>query len=91
MKTAKSLGLKKGDFVLTGLGFPGFLSQDAHTATPFIEVFGVAHESGSCYAHSLTKISIDEFITIAASFGHSHLEEVAYSPLLKKALKERRK
>lgn len=54
MKTAKALGLKKGDCVLNG-PFVGVIISDAHTATPCCEIWGVAHEGGSVYASDLVK------------------------------------
>lgn len=64
MKTAKALGFKKGDCVIIGsthTAFPsscfvGVLVSDVHTSTPCCEVWGLAHEAGSVYAHEIVKV-----------------------------------
>lgn len=57
--TAKALGLKKGDCIITSSGFVGVIISDAHTSRPCCEIWGLAHEGGSVYAHELRKISAD--------------------------------
>ena len=83
-KSAKSLGFQKGDFVFTG-SFPGILTGDAHTSTPQIEVWGVAHEIGSAYAHDLQKLSWVNFLQCAHEYD---FDGTAFTSVAKKAIKD---
>lgn len=83
MKTAKSLGINKGDFVMTGAGFPAIVIGQAHTATPLCEVWGFEHECGSDYAERLSKITKVQFTESAGYKKHP----VAFTDVAKKALK----
>ena len=88
MQTAKSLGFKKGDFVMTGDGnFPAILVSDVHTATPCAEVWGWEHESGSTYAHMLRRITKEEFLEKAKACYGGVANEPPYSQVAKDALK----
>lgn len=80
--SGKTLGLKKGDFVHTG-AFPGIVIGNANSYAPVLEVWGLAHEIGSAYAHELIKISRDEFVALASKYGY---DGTAYSKTAKKAL-----
>ena len=57
--TGKALGFKKGDCIATG-PFVGVIMSDVHTTTPCCEIWGVAHEGGSCYARDLKKITVEQ-------------------------------
>jgi len=70
MQTAKAMGYKKGDFVFTG-AFPGIIISDVHTATPCCEVWGFEHESGSCYAKDLRKLTLAEFNAMLLQHGYA--------------------
>ena len=59
MTTAKKLGFVKGDCIATG-PFVGVIMSDVHTATPCCEIWGFEHEGGSCYAHDLKKITVEQ-------------------------------
>jgi hypothetical protein len=61
-KTAKALGINKGDFVQTDSGFVGIVIGGANTYCPLCEVWGIYQELGSTYAEQLTKISKEEFL-----------------------------
>lgn len=69
MPSAKSLGFAVGDLVHTG-AFPAVIMSDAGTSTPCCEVFGIEQECGSAYAHDLKKLTIEQFVQQAGSFGH---------------------
>lgn len=76
MSTAKALGFKKGDCVAIGCPeipvehrFVGVIMSDVHTASPCVEVWGLAHEGGSCRAHDLQKITKEEVL------GHKYYKE----------------
>jgi len=83
--TGKSKGLKKGDFVFTG-AFPGIIVSDVHTFAPCCEVWGFEHESGSCYATDLRKITKEEFINLAKQ-QPCGFNGIAYSKVAQDALK----
>jgi hypothetical protein len=87
MQSAKSLGFKKGDFVVTsnGQGFPGIITGDAHTSTPQIEVWGIAHEIGSEYADRLQKLSWVNFLQCAHEYD---FDGTAYTSVAKKAIQD---
>lgn len=87
MITGKSRGLKKGDFVHTGL-FPAIIISDVHTSTPCCEVWGIEHEMGSAYASDLVKLSFEDFISNAILHGHTLENLEPYSDVSKKAIKE---
>lgn len=54
--------LKKGDFVVTGMGFPAIvLDNMTKSKTRMIHAFGMAEETGSAYTAELEKISEHEF------------------------------
>jgi hypothetical protein len=74
MTTAKSLGFKKGDFILTEAGFPGILISDINTGTPCAEVWGFEHEGGSVYADQIRKVSYDDFWSACEAYGHKGLQ-----------------
>lgn len=61
LPTGKSLGLVKGDYVTTEMGWPGIVRSQVHTFSPVVEVFGLYHEIGGCYASNLHKITFEEF------------------------------
>ena len=80
MKTAKSLGLVKSDFIVTEAGFPAILAKDLNTATPMAEVWGFYQECGSVYAERCRKITKTEFLDLCQRHGHNaplspHTEE----------------
>ena len=85
MDTAKKLGYKKGDFVLTAMGWGAIIISDAHTATPCCEVWGLEHEMGSVYATDLTRMSFAEFKAVAENYG---FDGTAYAGVSKKAIAE---
>ena len=85
MKTAKALGFKKGDFVMSPL-FPAIITGHANSATPEIEAWGSGdHEIGSCYAEEMLKVSPEAFIMLASQYG---FDGTAYCQAAKKAIKE---
>ena len=84
MKTAKALGFKKGDLVVTRMGFPGVIIQDVNRATPLLEVWGLEQEMGSVYAEELRAIDRERFTLLAMKHGHAHLEST--SAISRKAL-----
>jgi hypothetical protein len=54
--------LKKGDFVITDMGFPAIvLDNMTKSKTRMIHAFGMAEETGSAYTAELKKISEPEF------------------------------
>lgn len=85
MKTAKSLGFKKGDFVMSPM-FPAIITGHANTATPSIEAWGWEHECGSAYAVELRMISPSTFIRKVMESDSR--DGVVYSADAKKAMKE---
>lgn len=90
MKTAKALGIVKGDFIVTPSGFPGIIVADAHTSMPMVEVWGLAHEVGSIYAEQLKKITRKDFLRRVENWVccYTGCEELRpFSPLAKKLLK----
>jgi hypothetical protein len=57
--------LKKGDFVVTDMGFPAIVMDNmTKSKTRMIHAFGMAEETGSAYAAELKKISESEFETL---------------------------
>ena len=64
MKTAKALGILKGQYVVTNMGFVGIVEQQVNTATPMLEVWGLEHEMGSAYAEELVQISATQFLDL---------------------------
>lgn len=54
--------LKKGDFVVTGMGFPAIIMDNfTKRKTRLIHAFGMAEEMGSAYANELRKINKRQF------------------------------
>lgn len=86
MATAKKLGFKKGDFILTECNFPGILISDVHTSTPVAEVWGLEHEGGSVYADKIQRINRDEFMAITRNRGYLNL--APFSDISREALRE---
>lgn len=73
MKTGKKLGLKKGDFIITGDGgFPAIVIGDVNTFAPTCEVWGFEQEIGSTYAETAKKISATAFFFQCLRFGHAN-------------------
>lgn len=71
MITGKKLGLKVGDLVTVGAGWPAVIMSDVNTGTPCCEVFGFEQECGSEYATALSKVSIERWMELAAKNGHA--------------------
>lgn len=86
MQTAKKLGFKKGDFVLTECGFPAILISDVHTSTPVAEVWGLEHEGGSVYADKLVLLAYWQFKAHCQQWGHTLL--TPFSDVSKKAIRD---
>jgi hypothetical protein len=84
MKSGKSLGFKKGDFVFTG-SFPGIIISDVQTYAPCCEVWGYEHEMGSAYAEELIKLDYASFLAMALKYG---FDGQAYSAVARAAIKE---
>jgi hypothetical protein len=69
--------LKKGDFVVTGEGFPAIVMDNMKRSNiRMVHAFGIAEESGSTYAEGLRKISQEEFEELKTEmfkrFGHAN-------------------
>ncbi len=63
--------LKKGDFVVTGVGFPAIVQDSYHSRTTrLLEVWGFEHEWGSEYADELKPVSRETFETIKEQYKH---------------------
>ena len=83
MKTAKTIGFKKGDFVLTACGFPAIIVGEVHTCCPCLEVWGFEHETGSAYSEELIRITKEEFMENALFKRNP----AAYNSIAEKAIK----
>lgn len=71
--TAKSKGIKKGDWVVvTTSGFYGKVLQNAHTQYPTCYVLGLVSEVGGVWFEEITKLS-DEF---SAILEETHAKDV---------------
>ena len=62
MEHRSNSNLKKGDLVVTSVGFPGIVQDNyGNRTTRLLEVWGLEHEWGSEWADELKPVSKEEF------------------------------